>query len=110
MKPRNWWNIENQTDTETKDKATTLFLKDAYNILSKGITLSDNVKGVLLEVEFTVANTEVKIRHGLDFVPTNYLLCGSDVALSIYDGATAADKTYFYLRSSAAGNARVFIF
>ncbi len=87
-----------------------MFLKDVYNILNKGITLNDNVKGVLLAVRFATANVDVDIRHGLDFVPSNYIVCGSDVATSIYDGATAADKTFFYLRASVAATVRVFIF
>lgn len=109
MKPRNWWNIETSKDDE-KEKATTLFLKDVYNILNKGATLNDNIKGTLVSIEFTASNTNTVIRHGLDYVPSNYLICGTDSAIHVYDGSIEADKVFFYLRASAIGSARVFIF
>lgn len=110
MRIRNWWNVENQTSPEEQQKGTTLFLKDVYNILNKGITLTDNIKGALLEVTFSAADTDLPIRHGLDFVPSNYLVCGSRAATSVYDGASTADKTYFYLRATVATTVRVFLF
>jgi len=110
MIPKNWWNISQIESEEDRTKAIGLFLKDVYSILSHGWTFQDNAKGALLNVTFTAANSEVKIRHGLDFVPSNYLLCGSTAAMSLYDGVTAADKQFFYLRSSAIGSAKVFLF
>ena len=109
MIPRNWWNIA-AIKTEEQQQAITLFLKDVYNILNRGILLKDNVKGALLGVTFSSANADVEIRHGLDFVPNNYLVVGTSSAMSVYDGVTSADKTFFYLRSSATGTARIFIF
>ena len=110
MKIRNWWNIIQISDEEERSRATTLFLKDLYNILNKGFTLDDNAKGALIEVSFTATNTDTQIRHQLDFVPSNYLVCGSSVAMQVYDGSATTDRTYVYLRSTAIGTARVFIF
>jgi len=111
MKVRNWWNTDNVgDDNEAKLKAVTLFLKDIYNILNKGFTLNDNAKGALLVVDFEVSNTDTQVRHGLDFVPSNYILFGSDVLMSIYDGTEPANETFIYLRASAIGTARVFLF
>lgn len=110
MRPRNWWNIQNISDDEERVQATTLFLKDVFNILNKGFTLTDNAKGAFLTVTFSLADTDTQIRHGLDFVPTNYLLCGSSVAMSVYDGTLSPDKTFIYLKTSAAGSARLFVF
>lgn len=110
MKPRNWWNVENSGDDEAKARNTTLFLKDVYNILNGGGSLKDNFKGTLLTVTFSSANTDVAIRHGLDVVPSNYIMCGSDVATTVYDGVSSADKTFIYLRASVAATARLFIF
>lgn len=110
MKPRNWWNIENTNTEGDKTKAITLFLKDVYNILNKGGTLSDNFKGTILDVEFLVANTDTAFRHGLDFVPTNYIQCGATVSMQIYDGTTVHDQTFIYLKSNAIGLVRIFVF
>ena len=110
MKPKNYWNIENAKNDEEKLSAITLALKDISLILSNGASLKDNFKGAFLEVEFPAANADVAIRHGLDFVPTNYICSGKDSSFHIYDGSSSADKTFIYLRASATGNARLFIF
>jgi len=110
MIPRNWWNVISIADEKERGQAITLFLKDIYNILNRGVLFKDNVKGALLEVTFGAADTEVEVRHGLDFVPNNYLLVGSTAALSLYDGVTENDKTFCYIRSNATGTARVFFF
>ena len=107
--PRNYWNLEN-ADEESRWRMVTSALKDTYNLLNRGFTLKDNAKGSLITVDFALANTEVAIRHGLDFVPSNYLLTKASVAMSVYDGSTAADKTSIYLKSSAAGQATLFLF
>ena len=109
MIPRNWWNVISRSEAD-QAQAITLFLKDVYNILNRGILLKDNVKGALLGVTFSTANADIEIRHGLDFVPSNYIVVGTSAAMSIYDGVTSGDRSFFYLRSSAVGTARVFIF
>lgn len=109
MVPRNWWNVEN-VDEAKRWSSATLFLKDVYNILLKGITPTDNFRGALFTVEFTAADTDVQIRHGLQFVPQNYFVVGCSAAMNIYDGSESATNTYFYLRSSAIGTARIFLF
>lgn len=109
MTPRNWWNVENFED-DTRWANLTLFLKDVYNILLKGITPQDNFKGALLEVTFTSANVDLEIRHGLQFTPSNYHVYGISEAMSIYDGVEDPNSKFFYLRSSATGTARIFIF
>lgn len=109
MTPRNWWNVQNFED-DKKWPNLALFLKDIYNILVKGITPQDNFRGALLEVDFEDADTDTKIRHGLSFVPSNYFVVGLSVAMTIYDGDTANNADNIYLKSSAIGTARIFVF
>lgn len=109
MVPRNWWNVENVEDPK-RWASLTIFLKDVYNILLKGITPTDNFRGTLVEVEFAAANTDTQIRHGLSFLPQNYFVVGTSAAMSIYDGSEDTTGVYIYLRSSAIGTARVFLF
>lgn len=109
MVPRNWWNVQNFEENSRWENLT-LFLKDCYNILSKGLTFQDNVRGALLEVSFTAANSNTTIRHGLSYVPSNYILVGSSVAMSLYDGTISPNNVNIVLKSSAIGTARVFIF
>lgn len=109
MTPRNWWNVQN-FDDDKKWPNLSMYLKDVYNILVKGITPQDNFRGALLEVEFDSANTDTKIRHGLSFVPSNYFVVGLSVEMVIYDGDTDNTLEFMYLQSSAIGTARVFVF
>jgi len=109
MVPRNWWNVQNFED-DKKWPNLTLFLKDVYNILLKGFTLQDNMRGALLTVSFTVANTNTQIKHGLSYVPSNYLVVGASVDMGVYDGSEDSTLDFIYLKSSAIGTARIFVF
>lgn len=107
--PRNWWNIENVQE-EKRWSSLTLFLKDIYTILSKGIVIQDNFRGVVLDVTFSAADTDTTIVHGLSYTPTKYIVLSRSANFVVYDGAAASDLTNFYLRASATGNVSVFIF
>ena len=109
MIPRNWWNMENIKE-DKKWSSLTLFLKDIYNILNKGLVFKDNFKGSVIRVSFTAANADTTIRHGLAFVPTSYLVLNSSVALSVYDGSQTSDIDNIFLKSTAIGQADLFIF
>lgn len=117
--PRNWWNLTNVGASETeKEKqlkmqleAATLFLKDVYNILNKGIIPSDNLRGALFSVTFTALNTNTAIKHGLNFVPSNYFVVGLSGDMRVYDGATMNDLTFANFRvAGTTGSARLFLF
>src|SRR4051812_41670603 len=110
MSPRNWWNIENIVEPDAKLKAIAIFLKDVYGILNRNVSFADNIHGAKLSATFVAANVDLQIRHGLDFVPTNYILVKSSVAMSVYDGSVGADKNYIYLKANAAGVAEIFLF
>lgn len=110
MSPRNWWNIDNVIEPDAKLKAIGIFLKDVYSILNRNISFADNIRGAKLSVTFGAANVDTQIRHGLDFVPTNYILVKSSVAMSVYDGSIGPDKNFIYLRSDGIGVAEIFLF
>ncbi len=110
MIPRNWWNIENMAD-DKQVSATTLMLKDFYNILNKGIIPSENFRGTLLGVTFSALNTNTSVIHGLAFAPQNYFVVGISGDMRIYDGVTLSDKTFINFRcAGTTGAARIFVF
>jgi len=108
--PRNWWNVDNIEDPDQKMAAITIFLKDIYSVINKNVAVSENLKGGLVTVQFTAANTDTQVRHQLAFVPQNYFVCGLSAEMVIYDATRANDNSFAYLRSSAIGTARVFLF
>ncbi len=81
-------------------------------ILDTGISFDDN-----MDVSFVTAtthatiNTEFPVTHGLGKAPTRYVVVGQSAAGSVYDGATVATKTTFYLKSNvSAKNFRLMFF
>jgi hypothetical protein len=109
MIPRNNWNLVNVKE-ESKWETLTNFLKDVYTILNKGIVVQDNFRGALLDIEFTVANEDLAIIHGLSYTPTKYIVLNRSSAFNVYDGSSSADQKFFYLRASSLGTATVLIF
>lgn len=108
MIPNNWWNIQNLKETE-RIPTLTRMLKDFYNILNKGIVPVDNFRGAYLTCVFTATDTNTAFKHGLSFVPQNYFVVGTSVAMSIYDG-NSNDSSFVNLKSTVAGTARIFVF
>jgi hypothetical protein len=110
MLPRNLWNIDNVTDNEQKMSAITLFSKDVSTILNKNVAFADNIKGTLLSVTFTGANTNTQVRHGLAFTPSNYIVVGLSANMVVYDGTETNNGVYANFQATATGTARIFVF
>ena len=102
---------ENQKDLRPFDRdliqilgAWALNLK---GILNRGISFDDNVDCRRVSVTSHVTpGTEFSIAHTLGKTPIGYLVYGQNGAGSVYDGATANDKTTLYLKSDVS--AKVF--
>jgi len=84
-------------------------LRDVQLILNSGILLNDNISGKVVSVNFTVANSDVRIDHGLDRIPIGYVQIGQSVATTVYDGTTSTTKNNIFLRSSAIGTVKLLI-
>jgi hypothetical protein len=69
-------------------------------ILERGISLDDNVDLRRVSVaSHATPGTEFSVAHTLGKVPLGYFVCGQAGAGSVYDGATANNKTTLYLKS-----------
>ena len=110
MQPRNYWNIENVEKEDQKERQLTNILKDFYDILNNGFIFQDNLRGTVLTVRFTAANTQQSVRHGLAFIPRNYIPINKTAAMDIYNGTTPFDRNNIYLRSSAIGTVTLLVF
>lgn len=74
------------------------------------LIFGENIRGQLLTVTFPVANVDVAVPHALGRVPDGYFLTGANAAMSLYDGSIANNSQNAYLRTSAFGTARIFLF
>lgn len=96
----------------------TRFLSNAFRDIQQAvngnITFSENFRGTFVSVNFTAANTNTFLTHGLGYTPSGYIVTTASAAMSVYDGnQTAApfDSTQvFFLRSSAIGTVTIFLF
>ena len=107
MIPQNLWNIQNIKEDQ-RIVSLTRMLKDIYSILNKGIVPSDNIRAAFLEFNFTTANTDTSVKHGLAFTPLSFIVTRLDNNMVIYD--LTSDDTRVTLKSSAVGTAKIMFF
>lgn len=107
MIPQNLWNMQNIKEDQ-RIVALTRILKDFYNILSRGIVPEDNIRAAFLEFNFTLANTNTSLKHGLAFKPSSFIVTRLDNNMVIY-GLTS-DDSIVTLKSSAVGTAKIMFF
>lgn len=69
-----------------------------------------NMFGLMAQVDFPLANTDVEIDHNLNTVPIGYLILRNSNGGVVYDGVGNWTKTSIFLRSTTANNsALIFI-
>lgn len=88
---------------------TSIFLSQVVEKFNKNLNFTDDFSGNIINVTFSSANVDVASIHGLGRVPSGYIILGASAAMSVYDGASANTSSLIYLRSSAAGVAKVLV-
>ena len=95
---------------EDLPKYVTLFLEQVSQAVNNNLTISENFSGKVLSVVFGSANTDVVVTHDLGRVPSGYIQTGQTAAMIVYDGSGQNSSSVIYLKSSAAGTARIWVF
>lgn len=102
--------------TNTNDQAkffryASVLLNDIVAVINGGIEInSSNMNLVIISCTFTAANTNTTFSHGLERVPSYYIVCKSSVSAGIYTGTTAFTSSTVTLKSSAAGTFSIILF
>lgn len=109
-RPRKLFNYDLYDDKSKVWADLSEFNKSVYDILFNGILFSDNFDISLRNVTITTANVEFSVLHGLERIPVGYLLISSSASINLYDGDTAWTKESIYLKGSATGSGKVYIF
>lgn len=94
---------------DKKIRYIVLFSEQVSQTLNKNLDFTTNFAGVNATATFTVANTDTAVVHGLGKIPTGYLVLGLSAAMIVYN-TTAATATTLWLKSSAVGVAKLFVF
>jgi hypothetical protein len=103
----NYSNIE-----QTGDMARFLTISggELFDTINGNLEFGQNIRTSLVTVNFTAANTQVQVTHGLGRVPQGYFFAGGNAAATIYDGTITNTDTFLYVKSSAIANVRILVF
>lgn len=110
MKVNSVQDISNVQDFEQLRRFSARLFKQISEILNGEVNFTDNFRASIAEVEFTAANTEQRITHGLGKAPIGYIAIGKSANMNLYDGETDTTQTEIYIQSSATGTAKILIF
>ncbi len=88
----------------------TQFAQEAQKAINGRLTLHENTDPSLVTAVFTAANTEQSFNHLLGQVPQGYIVVYKSASMTVYDGTTQPTADRIYLKSSALGTARVWVF
>jgi hypothetical protein len=104
------YDISNVTSWEELRRFGSQLTKALVDIVNGKITFVDNFDALTASVVFTAPNTTVLVPHGLDRVPSGYMIQSLSAAMIIYDGNQANTTHALYVQSSAIGTANLLIY
>jgi hypothetical protein len=90
-------------------KYTSQVLEQIVQVVNGKLGFADNFDAKILSITFSAANVDVASIHGLGRAPSYYVVLGSTVATTLYDGSSANTTSLLYLRASVAGTVRVLV-
>lgn len=102
--------LSNLEDLKEFRKYVAIQNKLIVSIINGGLKFTDNIDARVVTAVFNSQDTDTLIQHTLGSTPRGYVIVGSTVALSIYDGTVPPDATQITLKASAAGTARILFF
>lgn len=97
-------------DTEEFKRYVSIWIDQASDVINGRLSLSDNFDAQFISVQFSAINTQVEVGHTLGRIPQGYIVVGLSAALTVYDGNATNTSAVLYLKSSAVGTARLFVF
>lgn len=102
--------IDRLSNTDDVKRYVSIALDNISQVLNNGIFFADNFNAKLLTITFAAANTEQVVMHGLGRTPLGYFSVGQTAALTIYDGSSENTSSLLYLKASATGTCRLWVY
>ncbi len=99
-----------QVKPEEAPRFTAMFLEQVVQAFNSNLRFGENVSVSIVTANFTQANTNTQVSHGLGRAPQGYIQVGSNAATMIYDGTSANSDSVLNLRSSAIAVVQVMVF
>ncbi len=102
--------VSQAADFESLKRFVAQTLEAIISEVNGRLNFGDNIQGAFNTFVFPGPGVEVGADHGIGKVPAGYLVVSATGPMSVYDGSTANSDVKIFLRSSAAGTAKVFVF
>ena len=100
-------NITDLKSQEDVNRYIQLFLQGVQDVINGRLSLADNNILKKVGVDFTAADTDTVINHGLSRAPRGYFVISRTAGMIVYDGSKASTVTQITLKSSAIGTAQI---
>lgn len=78
--------------------------------INGNISIPDNCNISFVSADFSAANTEVKVIHGLGRTPNGWFVVSPTAAMQVYKGSTTDTSSEIYVKSSAIGACSLLVF
>lgn len=104
------YNFSNLEEAKEIARFLNRFTSDLTDIVNGNLEFGSNIKSSVISINFTAANSDIGVDHGLGRVPTGYILVKSNAACSIYDGSALANAKTITLKSNAVANTKILVF
>lgn len=100
----------NLKDIETLSTYSTRLFQSIVTAVNGNLTFLENMKCRIVVVDFTAADTEVQVLHGLGIIPAGYISVWQNAAASVYATTTTWTDRSIYLKASAICQVKLLIF
>lgn len=105
-----YWNLEQVGPMPQRWKFLTIFLRNVFDILNKGIIPADNFDAAEISIVFGSSGSDVTIAHSLGRIPSGYWVIKRTAGFVVYDGSKEWTESEITLRATALGSATILVF
>lgn len=109
MKIKTAQSLTNCDTVESLNRYVSVTANSIIDVVNGNLS-TENIVKTVASVEFTATNTDTVVKHGLNNVPTGYIVIGSTVAMTVYNGTKDFTDDSITIKSTATGTATILIF
>lgn len=92
----------NTEDLEQLRRFASKSISDIVDEFNGRIDFQENIRAKIHDIVFVDANADLRINHGLDYVPAGYIVASVSKAAIVYNGEQASTRAAIYLKCNAA--------
>ena len=112
MKIKVPYEVSNFESTDAPGFLSTLAraLNTVVQVINGRINFVENCQVKIVTVVFNAVNTQQAIQHGLNKIPTGFIMVGTRAAVRVYNGTNVNSSQTIYLQADVATTVTLMIF